>query len=54
MRFATVLRESGTDGNGGALGDVVVEVGVVVLFDPVRPVLLLVAVIPDVRNGWRN
>jgi hypothetical protein len=54
LRFATVLRESGTDGNGGALEDVVVEVGVVVLFDPVRPVLLLVAVIPDVRNGWRN
>lgn len=54
LRFATVLRESGTDGNGGALEDVVVEVGVVVLFDPVRPVLLLVAVIPDVWNGWRN
>jgi hypothetical protein len=54
LRFATVLRESGTDGNGGALEDIVVEVGVVVLFDPVRPVLLLVAVIPDVRNGWRN
>ena len=54
MRFATVLRESGTDGNGGAPEDVVVEVGVVVLFDPVRPVLLLVAVIPDVWNGWRN
>ena len=54
MRLATVLRESGTDGNGGALEDVVVEVGVVLLFDPVRPVLLLVAVVPDVSNGWRN
>jgi hypothetical protein len=43
LRFATVLRESGTDGNGGALEDIVVEVGVVVLFDPVRPTEALVA-----------
>jgi hypothetical protein len=43
LRLATVLRESGTDGNGGALEDVVVEVGVVLLFDPVRPTEALVA-----------
>jgi len=43
LRFATVLSESGTDGSGGALEDVAVEVGVVLLFDPVRPTEALVA-----------
>lgn len=49
-----MLRESGTDGNGGALEAVVVELGFVLLFDPVSPVLLLVAVVPDVSHGRRN
>jgi len=43
LRFATVLSESGTDGSGGALEDVAVEVGAVLLFDPVRPTEALVA-----------
>jgi hypothetical protein len=54
LRFATVLRESGIDGKGGALEAVVVELGVVLLFDPVSPALLLVVVVPDVSNGRRN
>ena len=54
MRFATVLRESGTDGNGGALDDVAVVVGVEVLFEPVSPARVLVFVVADVPNGWRN
>jgi hypothetical protein len=54
LRFATVLSESGTDGSGGALDDVAVDVGAVLLLDPVRPVLLLVAVGLDVLHGWRN
>lgn len=55
LRFATVLRESGTDGSGGAVeevGDVVV-VDAVLVFDPVRPVRWLVMVIP-ITPDWRN
>ena len=37
FRFATVLSESGTEGNGGGA----VAVGVVVLLEPVRPARLL-------------
>jgi len=55
LRFATVLRESGTDGNGGAFEDVVgVALGVVLLFDPVSPVQMLVAAAADVPNARRN
>lgn len=47
LRFATVLRESGTDGKGGAVeevvdGDVVV-LGTVLLVDGVSPTEALVA-----------
>lgn len=52
MRFATVLRESGTDGNGGAFEDIVdVALGVVLLFDPVSPTEALVAP-PLVSHGF--
>lgn len=52
MRFATVLRESGTDGNGGALEDMgVVVLCVVLLFDPVSPTEALVAP-PLVSHGF--
>lgn len=52
MRFATVLRESGTDGSGGAPADVedAVAVGVVVLLEPVKPTEALVAP-PLVSHG---
>jgi hypothetical protein len=49
-----VLRESGTDGNGGALEDVAVAVGAVLLFDPVSPARVLVFGVADVPSGWRN
>jgi len=52
LRFATVLRESGTDGNGGAFEDVVgVALGVMLLFDPVSPTEALVAP-PLVSHGF--
>lgn len=55
MRFATVLKESGTDGNGGALEDVVVvALGIVLLLDPVSPAQVLVAATGGVLNGRRN
>ena len=47
LRFATVLRESGTDGSGGAADDdvdvAVVVLGAVLLVEPVSPTEALVA-----------
>ena len=51
LRFATVLRESGTDGNGGAFDDVAVAVGAALLFDPVSPALLLDVFVAVMLNG---
>ena len=50
FRFATVLSESGTEGNGGGL-DVAVAVVDVVLLDPVKPTEALVAP-PLVSQGF--
>ena len=46
-----MLRESGTDGSGGAFEDVAVAVGVALLFDPVRPALLLDVFVAVILNG---
>jgi hypothetical protein len=48
LRFATVLSESGTEGRGGAVEEVVdaVAVGAVLLFEPVSPARLLVTIVP--------
>jgi hypothetical protein len=49
LRFATVLRESGTDGNGGAPEGVAVAVAAALLFDPVSPARLLVFIVATSR-----
>jgi hypothetical protein len=49
--FATVLSESGTEGRGGGAPADVDDVGVVLLFDPVRPTEALVAP-PLVSHGF--
>lgn len=56
LRFATVLRESGTDGRGGAVEEAVdaVVVGAAVLLDPVSPAWMLVAFVPMIPDGWRD
>lgn len=46
-----MLRESGTDGNGGAFGDVAVPAGAVLLLDPVSPAQLLGVLVADALNG---
>lgn len=56
FRFATVLRESGTDGKGGAVEETVgvdaVVLGAVLLLDAVSPAWLLVAFVPMFPDGW--
>ena len=60
LRFATVLSESGTDGNGGAAADdgdaavAVVVLGAVLLVEPVSPAWWLVTMVPDMPNSGRN
>jgi hypothetical protein len=46
LRFATLVRESGTDGSGGGF-DVAVAV---LLFDPVRPARLLAVLLAGVPS----
>jgi hypothetical protein len=49
--FATVLSESGTEGRGGGAPADVDDVGVVLLFDPVRPEAMLEAIGADYISG---
>ncbi len=51
LRFATVLRESGTEGSGGAAEAVAVPMGDVVLLDPVSPARMLDVFVDVGRKG---